>query len=230
MKRCPSCQQTYPDDAPDYCSNDGMRLVDEESASFDPDKTVMASGLRVSEPAAPSPPPPPQPPPAPPQPPPQYQAQNAPPQMNSPGQWPPPPSGDLPPQQWQAPGQQPFQPASQSQLPVPNWQDAQYQQPAEPSPYAAPYRQTPPPGGRSRALAIAGLVTGACAVTIMSLLVVRERDFVLTAMLVLGILGIVLGVTSLILSLQKPSRFAGVPLAIAGLALGTAALVYYFTL
>jgi formate-dependent nitrite reductase membrane component NrfD len=68
-------------------------------------------------------------------------------------------------------------------------------------------------------------------VTIMSLLVLRgDRDFVFTSMLVLGILGIVLGVTSLILSLQKPTRFAGVPLAIAGLATGTAALVYYFTL
>lgn len=67
--------------------------------------------------------------------------------------------------------------------------------------------------------------------TIMSLLVVRgDRDFVLTSMLVLGILGLGLGVTSLILALQKPNRFGGVPLAIAGLATGTAALVYYFTL
>jgi hypothetical protein len=64
----------------------------------------------------------------------------------------------------------------------------------------------------------------------MSLLVFRDRDFVFTAMLVLAILGIGLGVTSLILSLQKPTRFGGVPLAIAGLATGTAALVYYFTL
>jgi hypothetical protein len=67
-------------------------------------------------------------------------------------------------------------------------------------------------------------------VTIMSLLVFRDRDFTFTAMLILAILGIGLGVTSLILSLQKPTRFGGVPLAIAGLATGTAALVYYFTL
>jgi hypothetical protein len=68
-------------------------------------------------------------------------------------------------------------------------------------------------------------------VTIMTLLVVRgDRDFVLTSMLVLAILGLGLGVTALILSLQKPHRFGGVPLAIAGLATGTAALVYYFTL
>ncbi len=64
----------------------------------------------------------------------------------------------------------------------------------------------------------------------MAMLVARSRDFVFTSLLVLGILGIGLGVVSLILSLQKPSRFAGIPLAIAGLALGTAALVYYFTL
>lgn len=64
----------------------------------------------------------------------------------------------------------------------------------------------------------------------MSLLVVRSGDFIYIAMLVLAILGIGLGVTSLILSLQKPTRFGGVPLAIAGLATGTAALVYYFTL
>jgi hypothetical protein len=64
----------------------------------------------------------------------------------------------------------------------------------------------------------------------MSLLVFRDRDFVFTAMLVLAILGIGLGITSLILALQKPRRFGGVPLAIAGLATGTAALVYYFTL
>jgi hypothetical protein len=47
-------------------------------------------------------------------------------------------------------------------------------------------------------------------------------------MLVLSILGIGLGVVALILSLQKPTRFGGIPLAIAGLATGTAALVYYF--
>ena len=44
MKRCPTCQRTYPDDAPNFCTNDGTRLVAEESASsFDPQKTVLAS-------------------------------------------------------------------------------------------------------------------------------------------------------------------------------------------
>lgn len=239
MKRCPSCQQTYPDDAPDYCSNDGMRLVDEEAASFDPEKTVMASGLRASEPASASPPPepPPQPPASTPQQQ-QYQVHNAPPEMKPPAeQWPPTPSGEQPPQQWQAPANQsapagwPTPPPSPTPTPGPNWGGAAaYQQPAANSPYAAtPYAPTPPQGGRSRALAIAALVTGACAATIMSMLVARSRDFVFTSLLVLAILGIGLGVASLILSLQKRARFGGLPLAIAGLALGTAALVYYFT-
>jgi hypothetical protein len=232
MKRCPSCQQTFPDDAPDYCSNDGMRLVDEEAASFDPDKTVMASGLRGGPPLTASPPQPPPAPAAPPQPTPppqQYQSPNAPPEMKPAEQWPPSPSGDLPPQQWQAPGAQPAQAGWSPQPPTPNWGGAPYQQPAANSPYAAPYMQAPPQGGRSRALAIAALVTGACATTIMAMLVARSRDFVFTSLLALAILSVGLGVVSLILSLQKPSRFAGVPLAIAGLALGTAAFVYYFT-
>jgi hypothetical protein len=44
MKRCPTCQRTYPDDAPAFCVNDGVRLVDEASApAYDPQKTIMAS-------------------------------------------------------------------------------------------------------------------------------------------------------------------------------------------
>lgn len=98
-------------------------------------------------------------------------------------------------------------------------------QPVANAPYAAPYAHP----GRSRALSIAALVTGACAVTIMALLVARSLNFTLASLLALAILGIGLGVASLILSLQKPARFGGIPLAIAGLAMGTAALVYYFT-
>src|SRR5436853_2213582 len=48
MKRCPSCQKTFPEDAPDFCPNDGMRLVKEESAAFDPERTVMTSGENAS--------------------------------------------------------------------------------------------------------------------------------------------------------------------------------------
>ena len=227
MKRCPSCQKTYPDDAPDYCSNDGMRLVNEESAEFDPEKTVMASGTRGSErvsPPAPAPmqedaPSPSQP----------FQAQEATPGIKPPTQWQSP--GDSA-QQWQAPGNQPAQqgwsPSPQPQTPAPNWGGApQYQQPATGAPYATPYSLAQ--GGRSRALAIAALVTGACAVTIMTIWVVESTRFAFTSLLLLAILGIGFGVTALILSLKKPSRFGGIPLAIIGLATGTAALVYYFT-
>lgn len=236
MKRCPSCQQTFPDNAPDYCSNDGMRLVDEEAATFDPERTVMASGLRGGggggEPA--TPPSPPQPPPQPSLAPQPYQTPDAmAPGIKPPTEWQ--PSGESQqqqsPQPWNAPGAQnapqgAWTPAPPQ--PAQNWGGPGYQQPAAGAPYSAPY--TPLHGGRSSALSIAALVTGACAVTIMSLLVFRDRDFVYTAMLVLAILGLGLGITSLILSLQRPTRFGGVPLAIAGLATGTAALVYYFTL
>jgi hypothetical protein len=260
MKRCPSCQQTYPDDAPDYCSNDGMRLVDEEAAGYDPERTIMSSGLRGGDlleldaspaPTPPAPPTPPSSPPAkssqPPSPPQQYQSTAAPPpaDIKPPTEWQPP--HEPSPQSWQTPGgqaaqpgwQQPQQPQQQQQQqPAQNWGGVpagQQQQPAyapygssQPvanAPYAAPYTHA----GRSRALSIAALVTGACAVTIMALLVARSLNFTLASLLSLAILGIGLGVASLILSLQKPARFGGIPLAIAGLAMGTAALVYYFT-
>jgi hypothetical protein len=87
MKRCPSCQRTYPDDAPAFCVNDGTRLVEEESApAYDPQKTIMASAPPLPPPQPYSHPAPPAnyPPAAPPQqqqapwppPPPQAQGQN----------------------------------------------------------------------------------------------------------------------------------------------------------
>lgn len=45
-------------------------------------------------------------------------------------------------------------------------------------------------------------------------------------MFALPILAIVFAITSLFLALQKPARFGGADLAIAGLALGVAGLVY----
>jgi hypothetical protein len=77
---------------------------------------------------------------------------------------------------------------------------------------------------------MAAVVTGCCAVTIMAMIAFGSRDFVLGSLLTLAILGIGFSVAALLLALQKPSRFGGIPLAIAGLAAGTAALVYYFTL
>ena len=231
MKRCPSCQKTYSDDAPDYCPNDGMRLVSEEAVAYDPEKTMMSSGQRASEPAPQAPPstvpeqqyqggPPSAPPtPMPPhgdQPPPQggvqYVQQGWSPQPVAPPPLPPPPQ--------HAP--HPLAPQSQA---APVWGSPIPQSPTD-SPYGSPY--APAPFGRSRALSIAALVFGTNAITIMFIWVMHSPSFVFNAMLVLSILGIGLGVVALILSLQKPTRFGGIPLAIAGLATGTAALVYYF--
>jgi hypothetical protein len=226
MKRCPSCQKTYQDDAPDYCSNDGMRLVSEEAASYDPEKTMMASGPHANEPAPPQVPP--QAPPTSAAPEPQYHAVQ--PDAPPPSQ----PQGGQPPQQWQPTGgaqypqqgwPQPPQPAPQPQATPPAW-GSTIQPPQANAPYAAPYALVP--AGRSRAFAIAALVFGTCALTIMAMLVMRSLYFARYTMLILSILGIGLGVAALVSSLQKPSRFGGLPLAIAGLSTGVAALVYYF--
>jgi hypothetical protein len=228
MKQCPSCQKTYPDDAPDYCSNDGMRLVSEEAAAYDPEKTMMSSGQRASEPV-------PQTPPAATLPERQYHeappSAPPPPMQTQPQSDQPPPQGGIQyaPQGWtpQPAAPQPYAPQSHTPQPqaAPAWGSPIRQSPPD-APYGSPYATAP--SGRSRALAIAALVFGTNAITIMFMLVRPTLAFIFNAMLVLSILGIGLGVGALILSLQKPARFGGIPLAIAGLATGTAALVYYF--
>src|SRR5437660_7702018 len=112
MKRCPSCQKTFPDDAPNFCPNDGQRLVNEESATFDPEKTVMTQGRNLAETpkAAPTPLEPTQPPPTPSS----LQPPSAPPNLQ-----PPPTSGSM---DEQAPPQQQWQPQAGSQLPQQGWQ------------------------------------------------------------------------------------------------------------
>lgn len=51
MKRCPSCERTYTDDALSFCPNDGTPLVtDTPPASFDPQATIMATPPKVSGP------------------------------------------------------------------------------------------------------------------------------------------------------------------------------------
>lgn len=50
MKRCPSCEQTYDDDALSYCPADGTRLETEKTSSVNLQATIMA-------PPPPSPPP-----------------------------------------------------------------------------------------------------------------------------------------------------------------------------
>lgn len=51
MKRCPSCDRTYTDDALSFCPNDGTPLVtDAPPSSFDPQATIMATPPKVSGP------------------------------------------------------------------------------------------------------------------------------------------------------------------------------------
>jgi rRNA maturation protein Nop10 len=50
MKRCPSCERTYTDDALSFCPNDGTPLVTDTPSSFDPQATIMASPPKVSGP------------------------------------------------------------------------------------------------------------------------------------------------------------------------------------
>ena len=85
MKRCPTCQRTYPDDSPGFCVNDGAQLVSEETPAYDPQKTMMASA---------PPPPPAQ----------QYQPHNEASEIKPPTQWQP-PVGQQPPPAWPPPPQ-----------------------------------------------------------------------------------------------------------------------------
>jgi len=229
MKRCPSCQKTYTDDAPDFCPNDGMRLVKEEAAAFDPEKTVMRSDVLENAPAQSSDlastlEQQPQHPPAPA---PNAQPTTQPPQGQPQYEQPPPPQ-----QQWRPQEGNQFQqqagwspaPAQQQPAASPAWGSPYPQQQPMGAPYQAPF--VPPASGRSRAIAIAALVFGVDAATVMALAVIRDRDFLRILFYALPSLAIALGLTSLLLALKKPSRFGGVELAIAGLALGAAGLVF----
>jgi hypothetical protein len=54
MKICPTCQRTYPDDAPDFCTEDGMRLV-AETASGELQATMLAPSAPPVSPIPPAP-------------------------------------------------------------------------------------------------------------------------------------------------------------------------------
>ena len=49
MKRCPTCQRVYEDDAMSYCLEDGAPLVNAPAASFDPGATVKIPASRLTE-------------------------------------------------------------------------------------------------------------------------------------------------------------------------------------
>jgi hypothetical protein len=84
MKNCPSCHQSYPDDGPEFCMNDGTPLVNSEPSYYPGSSSGgqwQAGGGQTPPPGWQQPPPPPNwgyPPPP-------------------PGQYPPPPPGQYPP-------------------------------------------------------------------------------------------------------------------------------------
>jgi hypothetical protein len=216
MKRCPTCQRTYPDDAPAFCVNDGTRLVDEEpSSSYDPQKTIMSSAPPI---------PPPQIPPqystpasAPPIKPPTLQQQ--PPQYSSPAPTPPPPQQQPP--VWPPPPQgQPPQ--------AQNWggyqQAGQYQNYPQ-QPYAAP-------AGGGKGFTLGALVTGLISALALGLIFAMANDVITpdyNAMEIsyygsaaLGVIALILGILSLI-SRKQRSKW----MAIVGMILGIPAILFF---
>lgn len=215
MKRCPTCQRTYPDDAPAFCVNDGMRLVDEPAQQeYDPQKTILSSG--------------PVPPPA--SPPPQQYASPTPPPVQPPAQPPPPPQQQ--PQQVYQPLQQQqpvWPPQPQPQAPQPqNWGD--YQQPVQypnypPQPYA-------PPAAGGKGFTLSTLILGVLSALALALVFAMANGVITPDLDVLqiayygslatGILALILGILSMI-SRRQRSKW----MAIVGMVLGLPGILFF---
>lgn len=231
MKRCPTCQRTYADDAPAFCVSDGTRLVaeEEDSEAFDPQKTILAST----------------PPPVPrqyPDPPPANNPQPPPPQVNNPmsnnpilnnpspgvpmpgnpqGAQPRPPMQPMPHMQQQQPPMQrqqaPWPPPQQGQ----NW--------GGPGGYYPP-GQGFPPQAKSSGLSIATLAAGALSGLLGFLLFLSflnvfrlTRDTavpMLIAGIALGGIAIILGLIALISSRQRAKGMAVVGMILAAATIG----------
>lgn len=224
MKRCPSCQRTYTDDAQIFCAEDGALLVEDNPAAGDLQKTLIASG------------------------PPTFTPPDQPHRS-----WPPPPSppgGQTPPQgpgnqqQGWGPQQPPYgqqqygqqqygqPPYGQQQPPGGQW-GGYYQQPGAPPAYGT----TPATGGR-KALSLAALILGALSMLGAMLFITglipryfytgdyrfRTDEFMVGSFIasVLGGLAVILGIVALIFAISKAGRWAGKGLAIGGIVLGLA--------
>jgi hypothetical protein len=213
MKRCPTCQRTYPDDSPGFCVNDGAQLINEEPQGYDPQKTMLASAPppppQYSNPQPPSPPPP-----------------LSPPPLNSPPQaaWPPPPQ-----QQQQ---QQPMSPQQQPQQGQ-NW-GGYYQQPGQPQGYPPQYGAPPvmgaPAGAKGLSLTsfILGIISFAAVSLIFMMaqrLIDADRDVAeicYWGSAATGIIAIVLGALGLISRKQRNKWMA-----ILGLVLGIPGVLFF---
>src|ERR1051325_9431614 len=56
MQSCPTCNRTYPDDAPAFCPNDGTRLLrGDATPAYDPMKTLVSTPNPAPTQAAPPP-------------------------------------------------------------------------------------------------------------------------------------------------------------------------------
>jgi hypothetical protein len=197
MKRCPSCQRTYEDNAQTFCFVDGMRLV-EEGQAYDSQRTLVA------------PPPPAQTPdPA------QYyrpDKQTGPTspystQGNQSPSWPQPgaQSGQ---QGWPAP---PI-PAPQQ---APGWGTP----PPSPYPQSAPYDSKASQDKR-RGLGITALVLGLLSIQNAIFIMFRwafPYSPMRTVTLLLALLGLVLGAIALTLSVTNSTRYAARGHALAGI-------------
>jgi rRNA maturation protein Nop10 len=49
MKRCPTCNQTYTDEALSFCPNDGTPLMSSAPSSYNPQATIMAPPPSVTQ-------------------------------------------------------------------------------------------------------------------------------------------------------------------------------------
>ena len=219
MKRCPTCQRTYPDDSPGFCVNDGTQLVTEEPQAYDPQKTILAS----PPPAAPPPPqynPAPPPPPAP-QP---YQSPNEAAGIKPPTGWQPQP----PPQQHQPPAAPWPPPPPQPQQQGGQWGGGYYQQPGQQY-GGAPY--APQMAGQSKSLSLLTIIIGGVSGLLGLLLLgdylgwfrIFDRDTGYAAIIgaiVTGAAALVTGVLTLISKRQTSKALAIVGMLLAAFSIG----------
>jgi hypothetical protein len=214
MQRCTTCNQTYPDDAPGFCPNDGARLARDNAPSFDPQKTVMGATPPSGDLAQP-------------------------PQPQQPFYNQPPPQWNQPPPQAQG-----WPPQQQQQMPpAQNWGGYQQQQPPPPPgqypPYGMPYQQA---GGRRKTLGILSIAFGGLTALLLLLMlseaIVRQYrtyssgsgytyrsrtdEYQIFAIIVtiVGTAALVLGIIGLMKAIKDPAHFGGKELAIAGMGVG----------
>jgi hypothetical protein len=226
MKRCPTCQRTYTDDAQVFCANDGTRLNEENAPADDLQKTMMAPPPSYTPPA-----------PSPSWPPPGGQAPPPPPggQQQGWGQTPPPPPYGQQQQHGQQPfGQQPYgQQGQQGQ-----WGGGGHYPP--PGGQAGAYGAMQPAGQR-RGLSIAALVLGALSALAALLFATgiartyyeisdfrfRTDEFKVGNLLgsTMGVLAVILGALALFFAITKAAPWAGKVPAIAGIVLGLVGVV-----